>query len=223
MPDFIQHAKSPRTLARLLAPCLVAIGCEQTSNTTETVPAPVAQRQPSNENQSTVIQSGTSSGPLDVTLTSDDTPLPLHSPVAGLDSSHSLTNPSDTETLTTEPPKTNALATSADKPVTSPAFDFEPPFPARPNPFARPDRDSQAAVQPNNDAQDGDVVLQGFANVGQPRAILQINGEVVTLAKGQTKHGIFVMEIAPPEVTLRRGRFVWTTLLQRPESKPRRR
>jgi hypothetical protein len=121
------------------------------------------------------------------------------------------------------PTKSSLAVDQAKQPARSPAFDFEPPFPARPNPFARPDRDTQAAVQPNGESSDGDVVLRGFANVGEPRAVLLIDGEVMTLATGQTKRGVFVMEIAPPEVTLRRGRFVWKTSLQRPESGPQRR
>ena len=64
------------------------------------------------------------------------------------------------------------------------------------------------------DDQDGEtVVLMGFVNVDQPRAILSIDGVIAPIPEGGEKYGVQVRMIQPPTVVLERGRRRWTATL----------
>ncbi|MCA9247202.1 MAG: hypothetical protein KDA42_08815 [Planctomycetales bacterium] len=141
-----------------------------------------------------------------VTLASEQRPKQLASDVAS--ENREGPRPSGKASST---PDVEKQADNSRKP--SPAFEFEPPFPVRPNPFAPPDRDSAPVAQTRSNDSGDNVVLQGFAKVGELRAVLLIDGQVATLAAGQGRGGVVVMEISPPEVTLRRGRYVWKASL----------
>lgn len=99
----------------------------------------------------------------------------------------------------------------ADTPPEEPQPAFQPPFPDRQELFLPPKgRPSTAAVRPSSNSE---VLLKGFANPGDLHALLTIDGIVTPLRAGQSRGGIRVLDISPPEVTLRRGNRQWTERL----------
>jgi len=92
---------------------------------------------------------------------------------------------------------------------------FEPPFGDRVHLFAPPERDElPESVEPEL-RDESDVQLKGFVNVGEPRALLMIGGEMAPLAAGDSTAGVKVISISPPEVVLERGRQRWKVSLSK--------
>jgi len=89
---------------------------------------------------------------------------------------------------------------------------YEPPYPDRVNMFMPPER-SNIARDSSQDSRGENIELLGFVNVDRQRAVLVINGLVVSLAEGGTDHGIEVLSIQPPAVVLQRGRQRWQAVL----------
>lgn len=94
--------------------------------------------------------------------------------------------------------------------------DFKPPFPERPDMFLPPGQDVLAKSPRQNGAPD--VILRGFANLEGAVAILEIGGVMVFLREGDERHGIQVVSVRPPQVTLRRGNQQWSENLIRDHS-----
>lgn len=93
-----------------------------------------------------------------------------------------------------------------------PQVAYQPPYPNRTDLFTPPQKGKQAARQ--SDAMyDDAIALIGFVAVDQPKAVLSIDGVMTSLAAGAQRYGIQVISIAPPEVTLQRGRNRWTASL----------
>jgi len=92
------------------------------------------------------------------------------------------------------------------------AVEFEPPFPDRTNLFESPKRSSDLA-----NSQPGlrdPIDLLGFVNVDRQRAVLLINGTVISMFEGGEQNGIEVISIQPPMVVLQRGRERWQATLE---------
>jgi hypothetical protein len=89
---------------------------------------------------------------------------------------------------------------------------YQPPFPNRTDLFVPPKRAGGAASAQN--AGDNAVLLMGFVRVDQPKAVLSINGEVAPMAAGESRFGVDVISITPPNVVLQRGRQRWQTTLE---------
>lgn len=58
------------------------------------------------------------------------------------------------------------------------------------------------------------VVLKGFADVGEPKVVLAIDGVTTPLSTGDERYGVRVISISPPQAVLQRGRSRWTATLQ---------
>ena len=98
------------------------------------------------------------------------------------------------------------------KTKTSPeAATFTPPFPQRDELFQPPNHKGLTKAQ--RDEVRTEVVLKGFVNVDGTKALVSVNGKVAAMAVGDTQFGIEVVSIAPPQVTLQRGRVRWTEAL----------
>jgi hypothetical protein len=54
------------------------------------------------------------------------------------------------------------------------------------------------------------VRLKGFVNVDGLKALLLVDGNVVSVRPGEECAGVEVIEVAPPRVILQRGRLRWT-------------
>ncbi len=100
--------------------------------------------------------------------------------------------------------------TAADSPASQTSAEtFKLPYPERVQLFRQPRVASHASAVPVDD----DVRLKGFVDINGLHAILSIDGEVATVAPGETHHNVQVVEIAPPVVTLQRGRLRWKQAL----------
>jgi hypothetical protein len=89
---------------------------------------------------------------------------------------------------------------------------YEPPFPNRTDLFVPPKRVGGVASAQNTG--DNAVLLMGFVRVDQPKAVLSINGEIAPMAAGESRFGVDVISITPPNVVLQRGRQRWQTTLE---------
>jgi hypothetical protein len=115
-----------------------------------------------------------------------------------------------------ETPAAEALATETPAievpEAEAPPVAYEPPFPHRTDLFVPPKRAGGAASGQNTG--DNAVLLLGFVRVDQPKAVLSINGEIAPMAVGESRFGVDVISIAPPNVVLQRGRQRWQTTLE---------
>ena len=115
-------------------------------------------------------------------------------------------------TLPAPKPSTQSKEKKAEDAAKSAVAQFTPPFPDRLDMFEPPKR-AQGTVR--RDDEDGEsVVLMGFVNVDQPRAILSIDGVIAPIQEGGQKYGVQVRVIQPPTVVLERGRRRWTATLE---------
>lgn len=89
---------------------------------------------------------------------------------------------------------------------------YTPPYPNRNNPFQPPMNMPLANIGNSRD-QNSSVLLVGFANVGEPKVVLAIDGVVSPLSNGEEIAGVQVISIAPPNAVLQRGRNRWTASL----------
>lgn len=123
------------------------------------------------------------------------------------------------ETAPTDSPADDQKASAAnaqDPAGAEAAAAFETPFPPRADLFAPPPRGGQTSIRTTDDGETvARVALKGFVNVGGQRAVLLIGDEIAPLGIGQERHGVRVIAIEPPQVTLQRGRTRWTESLQR--------
>lgn len=104
-------------------------------------------------------------------------------------------------------------AASAAKPPATEQAAWTPPFPNRNDPFQPPRYGRRRPRTDTADAADR-VVLMGFANVGEPKALLAIDGVVTPLPEGGEAEGVKVFSIAPPKAVLQRGRTRWTASIE---------
>ncbi|MEN0109200.1 MAG: hypothetical protein AAF805_00610 [Planctomycetota bacterium] len=112
----------------------------------------------------------------------------------------------------------NAAAPKSAKDAADEAKDAEkiaytPPFPDREEMF-QPPRQAPRAIRSRGGDVTDDVVLMGFANLGQPQVVLAINGMVKPMAGGDELAGVRVISIAPPRAVLQRGRSRWTASIE---------
>lgn len=91
--------------------------------------------------------------------------------------------------------------------------DYQAPFPDRVDLFVPPKRvgGAPSAAQGGNDAA---VELMGFVRVDRQRALLSINGEITSMAEGDSQYGVEVISVHPPNVVLQRGRQRWQATLE---------
>ncbi len=89
---------------------------------------------------------------------------------------------------------------------------YTPPFPDRVDLFTPPKRQGGAAIAKVGG--ENAVELMGFVRVDRPRAVLAINGEITTMAEGETQFGIEVISVHSPNVVLQRGRQRWQATLE---------
>jgi len=108
------------------------------------------------------------------------------------------------ETIPTDAEKQSALE-KEDQP-------YQPPFPLRVDLFAPP-RGGEGVVRRDDHAGES-VVLHGFVDVEELRAVLKIDGRISPLAEGAESEGVQVISIQPPTVVLQRGRSRWTATLE---------
>jgi hypothetical protein len=92
------------------------------------------------------------------------------------------------------------------------AVEFKPPFPERADLFEAPKR-AQSTVR-RDDEHGQTVELKGFVNVGEPSAVLSIDGVLSSVPEGGEKYGVQVISIQPPKAVLQRGRSRWTATLE---------
>ena len=125
--------------------------------------------------------------------------------------------PQQDEPATTQAEKQSPPAKAANQPISqkSPAeLAYQPPFPNRVNLF-EPLRKKRTSTAQRSDTSGESVVLKGFGNVGQPMAILAIDGVIAPLSEGEERYGVEVISINQPKaVVLQRGRSRWTATLQ---------
>jgi len=79
---------------------------------------------------------------------------------------------------------------------------YTPPFPDRVDLFAAPNR----KVQLKNGEHGRAVEILGFSNLDQPQALLLVNGEVSTLAEGDSRWGVKILSIKNPVVVYEQGK-----------------
>lgn len=84
------------------------------------------------------------------------------------------------------------------------------PFPERTNMFVPPKDAPRSSSAPLTE---GDVQLRGLVNVGEPRAILDIEGATALVGVGDEKFGVRVVSIDDRRVVLERGATQWTASL----------
>ncbi|TWT97865.1 hypothetical protein Pla108_20190 [Botrimarina colliarenosi] len=106
-------------------------------------------------------------------------------------------------------------ADTAKKSPTPPpvAVAYTPPFPERTNLF-EPRKLAPRAARNSGDESADSVVLMGFANLDEPRALLTINGVIKPLSSGEESAGVTVISIDPPRAVLQRGRSRWTASIE---------
>jgi hypothetical protein len=90
--------------------------------------------------------------------------------------------------------------------------DYAAPFPDRIDLFVPPKREGGAASAAQG-ANDSAVELMGFVRVDRQRALLSINGEIASMAEGDSQFGVEVISVRPPNVVLQRGRQRWQATL----------
>ena len=112
------------------------------------------------------------------------------------------------------PQETKSQQESEDaKPEESTEVAFEPPFPDRLDIFSAPKRQGKVLAKTKGQEESA-VELLGFSNVGEPQALLAVNGIVAPLAEGEQYFGIEVISIQPPKVVLQRGRQRWQATIE---------
>jgi hypothetical protein len=107
---------------------------------------------------------------------------------------------------------TALTAGPADAAKEAAAEPYTPPFPDRVDLFVPPKR--QGGGGQSHDSSERAVELMGFIRVDRPRAILSINGQVSSIAEGETVDGIEVISVQPPSVLLQRGRQRWQATIE---------
>lgn len=136
-------------------------------------------------------------------------PSPVVPPLAlGVDAASSV------KSMDAQSPATTAeqAVAGAAQAAVEPTAPYEPPFPNRTDLFVAPKRAGGAAAGPASG--DNAVLLMGFVRVDQAKAVLSINGEIAPMAAGESRYGVDVISIAPPNVVLQRGRQRWQTTLE---------
>lgn len=94
----------------------------------------------------------------------------------------------------------------ANNPMTDPLIEL--PYPMRTNPFRYVGQDSEKSQTVGTGALN-DLRVLGFADVGNPRVMLEIRNEAHSMAVGDSRHGIEVLEISPPHVRLKVANLTW--------------
>jgi hypothetical protein len=127
--------------------------------------------------------------------------------------SAAIAQPTSTEvTAAASTPSQSATPIANHADVSSAAVaEFTPPFPERMELFEPPKR-AQTTVR-RDDESGNTVELKGFINVGNPKAVLSIDGVITPIAAGDERYGVQVISIDGPVVVLQRGRSRWTATL----------
>lgn len=136
----------------------------------------------------------------------------LHEAPAPVEDSTPVDVPPPIETAS--PPQVEPAVVEPDPP-TQPASHpetYEPPFPDRTDLFVPPKRVGGAPT--DHGPAEASVELLGFVRVDQLKAVLSINGEVAPMAAGESRSGVDVISINPPNVLLQRGRQRWQATLE---------
>ena len=88
---------------------------------------------------------------------------------------------------------------------------LEYPSPDREEIFLPPVKQPLAGNRPPNSGED--VMLMGFADIGEARVILRIDGIITSLRAGESHGDVRVLNIDPPKVALQRAGRQWTKSL----------
>jgi len=159
-------------------------------------------------------------------ITDSDTvrvPVPAFSPQPSSSSTFNNQAPSNSSASTTAPQtvgaQSNLNSTSTPNANASPAAtgEFQPPFAERTDLFSPPASSpatNDNEQSPQVEAAPGvNVSLKGFARVQDQRVLLMIEDSIAPLSEGAEKHGVRVIKIDPPHVTLSRDDQQWTLSL----------
>ena len=103
-------------------------------------------------------------------------------------------------------------APPTEPPTTDSGGDYAPPYPDRVKLFEPPRTQSQRVASGARTGEQG-IVLIGFADLGAPLVLLEVDGQVASLESGEERGGIRVISINPPRAVLQRGRLRWTATL----------
>ena len=131
-------------------------------------------------------------------------------PAAVSETSAPATSTASSAKATSSAARTPDLANP--KVTSAKVVDFKPPFPERADLFETPKR-AQSTVR-RDDEHGQSVELKGFVNVGEPSAVLSIDGVLSSVPEGSEKYGVQVISIQPPKAVLQRGRSRWTATLE---------
>ena len=122
------------------------------------------------------------------------------------------TTPAVQPTVVTEPQPVAEVAnvqTGRDR-VLEAMQQYVAPFPSRANLFVPP---KQGPITSTSRVTEGAVQLRGVVDVGEPRAILDIEGAIALVPVGREEYGVKVVSIENKTVTLQRGSNKWTASL----------
>ncbi len=103
-----------------------------------------------------------------------------------------------------------ATIDSGDPPAASTSKTFKPPFAGREELFLPPTNAPAETAPPRSRS---GVVLKGFVNVDGLRALVLVDGQLRSLAAGESRDGLEVVALEPPSVTLRREGRQWSDSL----------
>ena len=119
--------------------------------------------------------------------------------------------PAATPAPATEPePAAEAKVDSVDK-LREQMVNYVAPFPSRSTLFVPAKQVPGASSEPSSE---GSVQLRGLVDVGEPKAILDIEGAIALVAAGSEKYGVRVVSIDKRSVVLQRGSSSWTATLE---------
>lgn len=107
-------------------------------------------------------------------------------------------------------PESDESVQSARQQIVEQMARYVAPYPERHEWFVPPKDVPQTGITEGA----GNVQLRGLVNVGEPQAILDIEGATALVGVGAEKYGVRVVDIRGPKVTLQRGSTKWTTSLE---------
>jgi hypothetical protein len=138
------------------------------------------------------------------------------SPAAGSSKTASAASAQTTQAQASPPPQPTARANPGAWHLPR---DYKLPFPHRTEMFVPPDQ--TVAAKTVREVAGTELALKGFVEFEGRRVVLEIDGKVVCLGEGEQRHGIAVVAVNPPQVTLQHHGRQWTeSLLRKPFSPP---
>ena len=176
--------RSPALKCLMLASVVAAVGCSEPPPVVPVAVAPAAPVRPAAAQQQP----------------------PKTTPVA------SVTD--NSQSAESQPPEANRPDRETDPDGGEIDHPFETPFGERVNIFDPPaEHEIPKDEAPKKESGSDGVRLRGFVNVGSSRVVLEIDGQLEALAAGETKQGVKVVAINPPQVTLMQHDYQWVVSL----------